>query len=235
VLRQHEDGVEARWQVVVLRCALEKELRDVPDHRPCRTRCRRCSRCARPYDHFRRAYTVPCSAIDGITGAIRDAGHMVDGGDVVVNLVATSDDLGQAGRQALNENEKRRPGVGTEAAREDLAKSLDTKIPVFGAADGDDMNEVVTGPDDPRWRWSMILAASPAQSPEHPADILPLGDEIVAMTEFGAMHAKCIDCPAHFDTTTEAKAHVKRTRHRVECERRLAFTVAPAELFDGVR
>jgi hypothetical protein len=133
----------------------------------------------------------------------------------------------------MTRDEERRPGVVTEAAREDRAKSLLTKVPAFGAADGDDMNDVVTGPDDPRWRWSIIRR--PAHRHDHPADILPVGDGIVAMSGFGTMRAKCIDCPAHFDTTTQAKAHARDARHRVECERRLAFTFAAAELFDGVR
>ena len=135
----------------------------------------------------------------------------------------------------MTPDEERRPGVVTEAADEDLAKSLLFKIPAFGAADGDDTSDVATGPDDPRWRWSMIGAASSAQRPGHPADIVPLGDGMIGMTGFGTVRARCIDCPAHFDTTTQAKAHVKGSRHRVECERRLAFTLAPAELFDGVR
>jgi len=50
-----------------------------------------------------------------------------------------------------------RPGIGTEAANEDLTRALLTTIPERDTGDAVDTDEF-TGPEDPRWRAAELLA-----------------------------------------------------------------------------
>jgi hypothetical protein len=70
---------------------------------------------------------------------------------------------------------------------------------------------------------------------DQPAEIINLGDDLIVMIGFTTITAACIDCETVVATIAEAQAHARDARHRVECDRRSAFTFAPAELFDGVR
>jgi hypothetical protein len=55
---------------------------------------------------------------------------------------------------------ERRPGIGTEAADEDQAKSLDIKVPQVDRACPTVSADKYDGPDDPRWQAAELLADS---------------------------------------------------------------------------
>jgi len=68
-----------------------------------------------------------------------------------------------------------------------------------------------------------------------PAEIEVLGEGLIAVMGSRSFRVGCLDCDAKFDTKDDVVAHVHGARHRVECDDRVAYTYAPAELLDGVR
>jgi hypothetical protein len=70
---------------------------------------------------------------------------------------------------------------------------------------------------------------------DRPTEIKVLDGGLIVLVGFRSVVASCLDCHSRFDTTDGAIAHVADSRHRVECDDRIAYTYAPGEVLDGVR
>jgi hypothetical protein len=84
-----------------------------------------------------------------------------------------------------------------------------------------------------------VIAATSTSIAGHgdvpPAEIELVGGGLIAVMGSRSFFAGCLDCDAKFDTKHDVVSHVHGARHRAECDDRVAYTYAPAELLDGVR
>ncbi len=90
-------------------------------------------------------------------------------------------------------------------------------------------------PESPTVPTARAHWASYRQRGHSPAEIVQLDSDVIAMLGFTTTVGTCIDCCTVLGTISDAQGHARDARHRVECDRRTAFTFAPTELFDGVR